>query len=211
MSGVKRATVYFEPEIHGALRLRPQASDKSISDMVNDAVKLSWPRCRGPGGVQKRKREPNLDFEQFVRLSSGVASYSVLIKPSAAKEIEAVDQKEAGSASWRAFSRLLRSRGRSGARSSQDRTIGTGSASADFASRTQIADAELLVLVVRVADRRDVLSVGRLTRGCSGLAPTLRLQGSPLTRHPLGGRALRGRVESTFWCFARSVFVERGV
>ena len=41
MSLPKRATVYFEPEIHRALRLKAAATYRSISDMVNDAVKLA--------------------------------------------------------------------------------------------------------------------------------------------------------------------------
>ena len=41
MSVPKRATVYFEPEIHRALRLKAAATDRSISGMVNDAVKLA--------------------------------------------------------------------------------------------------------------------------------------------------------------------------
>ncbi|MGH9363704.1 MAG: CopG family transcriptional regulator, partial [Thermoanaerobaculia bacterium] len=41
MSTPKRATIYFDPDIHRALRLRAATSDRSISDMVNDAVKLT--------------------------------------------------------------------------------------------------------------------------------------------------------------------------
>ena len=68
MSYLKRATVYFEPEIHRALRLKAAASDKSISDMVNDAVKLSLAEdAEDLEAFEKRKREPNLDFEQFVK------------------------------------------------------------------------------------------------------------------------------------------------
>jgi hypothetical protein len=68
MSSAKRATVYFEPEIHRALRLKAAASDKSISDMVNDAVKLSLAEdAEDLEAFAKRKREPNLDFEQFVK------------------------------------------------------------------------------------------------------------------------------------------------
>jgi len=68
MSNAKRATVYFEPEIHRALRLKAAASDKSISDMVNDAVKLSLAEdAEDLEAFEKRKREPNLDFEQFVK------------------------------------------------------------------------------------------------------------------------------------------------
>jgi hypothetical protein len=68
MSSAKRATVYFEPEIHRALRLKAAASDKSISDMVNDAVKLTLAEdAEDLEAVEARKREPNLDFEQFVK------------------------------------------------------------------------------------------------------------------------------------------------
>jgi hypothetical protein len=68
MSNAKRATVYFEPEIHRALRLKAATSDKSISDMVNDAVKLSLAEdVEDLEAFEKRKREPNLDFEQFVK------------------------------------------------------------------------------------------------------------------------------------------------
>jgi hypothetical protein len=68
MSSTKRATVYFQPEIHRALRLKAASSDKSISDMVNDAVKLTLAEdAEDLEAFEKRKREPNLEFEQFVR------------------------------------------------------------------------------------------------------------------------------------------------
>ena len=68
MTSAKRATVYFEPDIHRALRLKAAASDKSISDMVNDAVKLTLADDADDlGAFEARKREPNLDFEQFVK------------------------------------------------------------------------------------------------------------------------------------------------
>jgi hypothetical protein len=68
MRSAKRATVYFEPEIHRALRLKAATSDKSISDMVNDAVKLTLAEdAEDLEAFEKRKREPNLDFEQFVK------------------------------------------------------------------------------------------------------------------------------------------------
>jgi hypothetical protein len=64
----KRATVYFEPEIHRALRLKAAAAEKSISDMVNDAVKLTLSEdAEDLEAFDARKREPSLDFEQFVK------------------------------------------------------------------------------------------------------------------------------------------------
>ncbi len=68
MSTPKRATVYFDPEIHRALRLKAATSDKSISDMVNDAVKLALAEdAEDLAAFEERKREPSLDFEQFVK------------------------------------------------------------------------------------------------------------------------------------------------
>ncbi len=68
MGSGKRATVYFEPEIHRALRLKAATSDRSISDMVNDAVKLTLAEDADDlEAIEKRKREPNRDFEQFVK------------------------------------------------------------------------------------------------------------------------------------------------
>jgi hypothetical protein len=68
MSSLKRATVYFDPDIHRALRLRAAAADKSISDMVNEAVKLTLAEdAEDLSAFEKRRREPNLDFEQFVK------------------------------------------------------------------------------------------------------------------------------------------------
>ncbi len=64
----KRATVYFDPDIHRALRLKAAASDHSMSDIVNQAVRLSLAEdAEDLEAFQKRKREPNMDFEQFVK------------------------------------------------------------------------------------------------------------------------------------------------
>jgi len=34
----KRATVYFRPDIHQAIRLKSAVTNQSISDLVNDAI-----------------------------------------------------------------------------------------------------------------------------------------------------------------------------
>ena len=68
MNTPKRTTVYFDADIHRALRLRAVASDQSISDMVNQAVKLTLAEdAEDLAAFGERKREPNLDFEQFVK------------------------------------------------------------------------------------------------------------------------------------------------
>jgi len=68
MSLPKRATVYFEPEIHRALRLKAAATDRSISDMVNDAVKLALAEDADDlVAFEERTKEKSFDFETVVR------------------------------------------------------------------------------------------------------------------------------------------------
>lgn len=68
MSTPKRATVYFDPEVHKALRLRAAASDQSISEMVNDAVRASLAEDATDLAVfEKRKRERSVSFDSFVQ------------------------------------------------------------------------------------------------------------------------------------------------
>ena len=64
----KRATVYFEPEIHRALRLKAAATDRSISDIVNDAVKLALAEyAEDLAAFEERAHEKSVDFETVVR------------------------------------------------------------------------------------------------------------------------------------------------
>ena len=68
MSGLsKRATVYFEPEIHHALRLKAATAHISISDVVNDAVRLAL-------------QEDQEDLNSFVeRVNESTMSYEALL------------------------------------------------------------------------------------------------------------------------------------
>ena len=68
MDTSKRATVYFEAEVHRALRLKAAASDRSISDMVNDAVKASLAEDADDlATFSKRKNEKTLSFDTLVQ------------------------------------------------------------------------------------------------------------------------------------------------
>ena len=67
MATSKRSTIYFDPDLHRALRLKAAATDKSISDVVNDAVRQTLSEDASDLEVfEKRRREPSLDFEQVV-------------------------------------------------------------------------------------------------------------------------------------------------
>jgi hypothetical protein len=64
----KRATVYFDPEIHRALRLKSAATDRTISEVVNEAVKLSLAEdAEDLAAFDARAKEPHMDFEKVVR------------------------------------------------------------------------------------------------------------------------------------------------
>jgi hypothetical protein len=68
MSEPKRTTVYFEPDIHRALRLKSAVSERSISEMVNDAVRTSLAEdAEDLGAFDERADEPTVDFEDFVK------------------------------------------------------------------------------------------------------------------------------------------------
>lgn len=68
MDTQKRATVYFEPEVHRALRLKAAASDRSISDMVNDAVKAALAEdAEDLASFSERKNEKSISFDTFVQ------------------------------------------------------------------------------------------------------------------------------------------------
>ena len=68
MSDQKRTTIYFEPDIHKALRLKSVMSERSISDMVNDAVRTSLAEdAKDLVAFDERADEPTVDFEDFVK------------------------------------------------------------------------------------------------------------------------------------------------
>ena len=64
----KRATVYFEPELHRALRLKAAETERSISDLVNEAVQLSLAEdAEDLAAFDDRVNEPNLPYETVVK------------------------------------------------------------------------------------------------------------------------------------------------
>lgn len=64
----KRATVYFDPALHRALRVKAAETDRSVSDIVNEAVKLSLLEdAEDLAAFEERATEPSLAFEDVVR------------------------------------------------------------------------------------------------------------------------------------------------
>lgn len=67
MSTARRATVYLDADLHRALRLKAAETDKSISDLVNAAVRLNLAEdAEDLAAYRTRAKEPNLDFERVL-------------------------------------------------------------------------------------------------------------------------------------------------
>jgi plasmid stability protein len=67
-SNPKRATVYFDPELHRALRVKAAETDRSMSDLVNEAVQLSLVEDADDlAAFEDRANEPSLAYEDVVK------------------------------------------------------------------------------------------------------------------------------------------------
>ena len=64
----KRATVYFDPALHRALRVKAAETERSVSDLVNEAVQLSLAEdAEDIAAFEYRINEPNLPYEVVVK------------------------------------------------------------------------------------------------------------------------------------------------
>ncbi len=64
----KRATVYFDSTLHRALRLKAAETDRSLSDLVNEAVRMSLAEdAEDLAAFDERAKEPDLPFETVVK------------------------------------------------------------------------------------------------------------------------------------------------
>lgn len=63
-----RATIYLDSELHRALKFKAAATDYSISELVNDAVRESLSDDADDLAVfEDRASEPSLSFEAVVK------------------------------------------------------------------------------------------------------------------------------------------------
>ncbi len=64
----KRATVYFDADLHRALRLKAAETDHSVSELVNDAVKQYMAEdAEDLATFDSRASEPELPFEDVMK------------------------------------------------------------------------------------------------------------------------------------------------
>jgi len=64
----KRATVYLEPDLHKALRLQALETSKSVSELINDAIRDELAEDAADlAAFDNRKNEPTIEFDDFVQ------------------------------------------------------------------------------------------------------------------------------------------------
>ena len=64
----KRTTIYFDSALHRALRTKAAELERSVSDLVNEAVRLSLAGdAEDLAAFEERAHEANLSFEEVVK------------------------------------------------------------------------------------------------------------------------------------------------
>lgn len=64
----KRTTVYLEPALHKALRLKAAETDYSISEIINEAIKQSLLEdFEDLDAFERTRKEPDLVFEDVLK------------------------------------------------------------------------------------------------------------------------------------------------
>ncbi len=68
MATLKRATVYFDPSLHKALRIKAAATERSLSDLVNSAIRASLAEdAEDLAAFGARAKEPSFTFEDVLK------------------------------------------------------------------------------------------------------------------------------------------------
>lgn len=63
----KRSTIYFDPLVHAALRLKAAHSDCSISEIVNEAVRVALAEDQEDlSAFEDRVAEPTMTYEALL-------------------------------------------------------------------------------------------------------------------------------------------------
>jgi plasmid stability protein len=64
----RRATIYFEPRLHKALRVKAAETERSLSDLVNNAIRQSLAEdAEDLAAFEERAEEPALAFTAVLK------------------------------------------------------------------------------------------------------------------------------------------------
>jgi len=64
----KRTTIYFDPALHKALRLKSASISRSVSELVNDAVREALAEDADDlATFEERVKEPLVSYDEMVK------------------------------------------------------------------------------------------------------------------------------------------------
>lgn len=64
---LKRSTIYFDPQLHAALRLKAVHAQRTISDLVNEAVRAALAEdYEDLAAFAERADEPTMSYEELL-------------------------------------------------------------------------------------------------------------------------------------------------
>ena len=64
----KRTTIYLDPDLHRALRLKAITIARSVSELVNDAVRVSLAEdAEDITAFEERGNEPLISYDEMVK------------------------------------------------------------------------------------------------------------------------------------------------
>mgnify|MGYP000861823802 FL=1 len=64
----KRSTIYFKPGLHRALRIKAADTQRSVSELVNDAVQAALREdAEDLAAFDERAKEPTLTYEELLK------------------------------------------------------------------------------------------------------------------------------------------------
>ncbi len=65
---MKRATIYLQEDLHRALRLKAFEADRSVSDLVNDAVRVALEEdVADLTDLEARRSEKPVSYHEFLK------------------------------------------------------------------------------------------------------------------------------------------------
>jgi len=65
---MKRATVYFEDDLHKALKMKAAEASSSVSDLVNQAIREALSEDLDDlQAFREQESEPTMDYETFLK------------------------------------------------------------------------------------------------------------------------------------------------
>lgn len=67
-AGTKRSTIYFEPALHQALRMKSAETSRSVSELVNNAVRETLAEdAEDLAAFAERANEPLISYEDILK------------------------------------------------------------------------------------------------------------------------------------------------